>query len=108
MNNLFDNPMVNSARKSMSAKDIERLKLLGEEMYKDIDFEKSQILNNIPPEIQDSLFYLDSLIKSGLHPSMLNKDEKFLLSEGFGKTWYEKYGYVKEDLDEIVTVIMKE
>jgi hypothetical protein len=38
---------------------------------------------------------------------MLNKDEKFLLSEGFGKTWYEKYGYVKEDLDEIVTVIMK-
>ena len=103
MNNLFNNPMVEAARRSMPEKEIQRLKTIGEEMYKDIDFEKVQE-NNMPPEIHESLLYVDSLIKSGLHPSMLNKDEKFLLEEGFGPKWYENYGYVKDDLNEIVTL----
>jgi len=107
MNNLFNNPMVENARRSMSEKEIQRLKTVGEEMYKDIDFEKVEV-NNIPPEMKDSLLYVDSLIKSGLHPSMLNENEKFLLLEGFGSKWYENYGYVKEDLDEIVTIKMKD
>lgn len=100
---LFNNPMIQAARKSMSEKEIERLKTIGEEMYNDIDFEKVQE-NTMPPEIKESLLYVDSLIRSGLHPSMLNENEKFLLQEGFGPKWYENYGYVKEDLNEIVTV----
>jgi hypothetical protein len=99
--------MIEAARRSMPEKEIQRLKTIGEEMYKDIDFEKVQE-NNIPPEIKESLLYVDSLIKSGLHPSMLNENEKFLLIEGFGPKWYENYGYVKEDLNEIVTVKMKD
>jgi len=37
-------------------------------------------------------------LKSGLHPSMLDENEKILLKEALGDKWYEKYGYVEQDL----------
>ena len=38
-NDLFNNPMVESAKKAMDPKHIEDLRIKGESMYKDIDFE---------------------------------------------------------------------
>ena len=31
-------------------------------------------------------------------------NEKALLADAYGETWYENWGYVKEDLDDIVTL----
>jgi hypothetical protein len=97
---LFNNPMVTAARDAMTPEMLENYKRLGESMYKDIDFENGTIQNIINETLQK----LDCTLKSGLHPSMLSNDEKNLLKEEMGEKWYEKYGYVKEDLDKIVTI----
>ena len=103
MSDLFDNPMVRMARKALPKEKIERMKFLGESMFTDIDFEKTSD-NNLPSMFQESINYIDSMIKSGLHPSMLSKDEKILMKETIGEKWYEKYGYNEKDLDEIFTL----
>lgn len=97
---LFNNPMVEAARQSMSPEMLEKYKRLGESMYKDIDFENGTIQN----VIDESLKKMDHTLKSGLHPSMLSDDEKNLLKEEIGEKWYEKYGYVEDDLVDIVTI----
>jgi len=48
--------------------------------------------------------YVEHQLRSGLHPSMLEKDEKNLLVKIKGEEWYKNWGYVKEDLDNIVTL----
>ena len=42
-------------------------------------------------------------IKSGLHPCHIADVERAELVKKFGEKWYEKWGYVKEDLDDFVT-----
>ena len=101
--NLFNNPMVDAARKSMSPEDLANYQRIGEEFYKNIDFEKCEV-NNIPPVMLASFNYIDSMIKSGYHPSMMDDDEKNLMNEILGEKWYEKYGYVEGDLIDIVTI----
>lgn len=103
---LWNNDMVNSALKSMSPSDLEHYKKLGESLYKDLNFETSNIESkkNIPPYLSDALAYIVESIKSGLHPSMLDEDEKKVLEEIYGKEWYLKFDYTKEDLTDIVTV----
>jgi hypothetical protein len=49
--------------------------------------------------------YISEQLKSGLHPSMMEDDEKRLMEELFGKEWYTKWGYVEGDLTDIVTVV---
>jgi hypothetical protein len=39
-----------------------------------------------------------------MHPSMLEEDEKHVLLKSFGEDWYVKWGYVKGDLNEIITI----
>ena len=103
--NLFNNPMVESALKSMSVEELQRYKEIGERMYGTIDFEDSQILNNVPPPMYEAGAYISEQLKSGLHPSMMDDDEKRLMEELFGKEWYKKWGYVEGDLTDIVTVV---
>jgi len=97
---LFNNPMVDSARKAMTPEHIEELKLKGESLYKNIDFENG----TIDHDIEDSFFVLTEEIKSGLHPSFLTENEKSIMKEKLGDKWYEKFGYSVEDLQEIFTL----
>jgi len=99
-NNLFDNPMVTSAKKSMSKEQLEELKLKGESLYKDIDFEKGTIEH----AIEDSFFKINEDLKSGLHPYYLDENEIVILQDKLGDEWYKNYGYIKEDLNDIITI----
>ena len=110
---LFNNPMVNNARKNLSQKQIEDYKIKGEQMYGNINFENSTIPtdntnisvnNNLPVEMIEATMYILDSIRSGLHPSMLKTNEKELLKESYGEKWYEKYGYNELDLNDIVTI----
>ena len=103
---LWNNEMVNSALKSMSPSDLEHYKKLGEGLYKDLNFETSNIetKENMPPFLADALAYIVESIKSGLHPSMLDEDEKKVLTEVYGKEWYKKWDYTEADLTDIVTI----
>lgn len=100
---LFNNPMITSAKKAMAKKDLDHYQKLGESMYKDINFETSSV-NNLPQPMIDAAIYVESMIKSGMHPSLLDENDKNAMLEVYGEEWYKKYGYLKEDLNEIVTL----
>lgn len=99
-NDLFDNPMIEAARKAMTPEHIEDLRLKGESMYKNIDFENG----TIEQSIEDAFFILTEEIKSGLHPSFLTENEKSVMKEKLGDKWYENFGYSVEDLKELFTL----
>ena len=101
--NLFNDPAINEIKNSLPPETLEEYRLKGESMYKDIDFEKCAV-TNMPPFFSDHLIYLEELIKSGLHISMLDEDDIILLKEIHGEKLYERYDYVKEDLTEIFTI----
>jgi hypothetical protein len=104
---LWDNDMVKNATKSMSKNDLEKYAKLGESFYKDVDYETSTIIdknNIIPPFMKNAVKYVEESLKSGLHPSMMTKEEVELMKEIHGAKWYEIYGYVEGDLTDFVTL----
>jgi len=100
-NGSWDNPQFKAAWDSLSPKEQEEYKSAGEYMYnnKNVDYEQ-----NFDSVLKESAFYIIEGIKSGLHPSDLDKDEKRVLKEVYGEKWYIKYGYNEKDLEEIVTI----
>ena len=68
-----------------------------------IDILNGDIGKSINP-VTDSIAYIKLQLSDGLHPSFLEKEEKDFLSAQLGKEWYKEWGYVKEDLDDIVTL----
>jgi hypothetical protein len=100
---LFDNPMTRAAAEALSEQDKEKYKRIGESLYGTVDFENGENMDNIPLPMADAVAYLEAQLKSGLHPSMLESNEKTLLENVYGKEWYTKWGYVAGDLTEIIT-----
>ena len=100
---LFNNPMVDSARKSMSKEVLERYEAWGHAVFDDIDYETAAV-SKYPPPMLDALAYVEESLKSGQHPSTLSTEEKALLNEMRGKEWYKQWGYVEGDLKDIVTI----
>ena len=92
MSDLFNNPMVNEAKSSMTPEQLEDYQRMGEEMYNTIEFETSKLLNpekssNIELE---SVAYVVEGLKSGLLPSELDEDEVALLVNHYGEDWMDK------------------
>jgi hypothetical protein len=104
---VFNNPMVTAAINALSPEDLDKYRKIGEQMYGTIDFEGAHALNNMPAPMGEAVAYVLESLKSGLHPSMLDEDEKALLLDTLGDKWWEKYGYVEGDLTEIVTTAPK-
>lgn len=104
---LWDNDMVRNATQAMSKTDLSKYAKLGESFYKDVDYETSSIVDNnniIPPFMKNAVKYIEESLKSGLHPSMMTKEEKELMTSIHGNKWYENYGYVEGDLTDFVTL----
>ena len=104
-NDLFDNPMVRAAKNALSEEDKEKYKIIGEHLYGRMDFESGESTDSVPPPILDALAYITNELKAGLHPSFMEEDEKALLQNAYGDEWYKKWGYIKEDLENIVTFL---
>lgn len=100
---LFNNPMVENAQKSMTDEQKEHYKKLGEDMYNHVDFENSEILSNIDNSMKESGKYIYLQVRSGLHPSYLEENEKEIMLEVYGKEWYKEFGYNEKDLSEVNT-----
>ena len=100
MGDLFNNPLVNNALKSMTPEQLEGYKKFGESLYGTVDFEDSKIVNNMPAPMAESVAYIEEGIKSGLLPDDLTEDEVTLLQQAYGDEWYVKYGFKKEDVPE--------
>ena len=103
-NELFDNPMTKSALAALSDDDKKRYKMIGDHLYDRVNFENEKATNNMLPCMDEAVAYIEESIHSGLHPSMLEDNEKALLKESYGEEWYNRWGYVKDDLTDIVTL----
>ena len=100
MSDLFNNPMVNNALKSMTPEQIDDYKKKGEQMYGTVNFPDSTIINNLAPPMEESAAYIEAGIKSGLSPRDLTEDEIVLLTQAFGEEWYLRYGFTKDEVPE--------
>jgi hypothetical protein len=105
LNDLFDNPMTRAAMSALSVEEKEKYARIGEHLYGRINFEDGQALNNMPPPMVEAVACIELQLESGLHPSMLEENEKNLLNDAYGEEWYLKWNYVKEDLDDIITLV---
>ena len=88
---LFNNQMVNTARKSMTKEQLEEYKKKGEEFFADVNFEDKN--GNAVPPVESACAYISEGLKSGMHPSYLDDDEKRVMEEIYGKEWYKKWGW---------------
>ena len=100
---LWDNPMVNAARAAMSPEQIAEYEKQGEYMFSH-NFEMTQSLTTMPESSLEALSYIRESLKSGQHPSTLEQSEKDLLLDAHGDGWLAEFGYMKEDLNTIVTL----
>lgn len=103
---LFNNPMVDRARQSMTKEQIEEYESIGKYMYDNVKMETVNSAgvmnnNNLTQEMLDAIDYVEASIRSGQHISTLEENEKMLLKEAYGEKWYEKYGFVEADLNGI-------
>jgi hypothetical protein len=97
---IFSNPMVENALKAMSPEEVANYKKIGEEMYGNINFEDSTIINNIGAPSADAAVYIESGLNSGLHPADLDVNELYCMVDVHGEKWYEKWGYTREEVPE--------
>lgn len=99
---LFNNPMINKAKKQISNDQQERWAKIGEEMYNTVDFvDENGKSQTIPEDMMEGAAYVVDSIKSGMHISYLDNNEKELLKEIYGQKWYKHFGYTERDLTEI-------
>jgi hypothetical protein len=103
-NDLFEGVLVKSAISALSDEDKEKYRKLGQELYGKIDFENSKILSTNPDPIKESISYIESQLKSGIHPSMLEDTEKEIMNDFVGPEWYVSWGYTAEELNDFVIV----
>lgn len=87
---LFDNPMTRNILKTMSPEDINKYRKIGEELYGNIDFQKSEVIKNTPVPMDEALAYIKVALKSGIEPEDLEKEELDFLTEYFGDDWKDK------------------
>lgn len=103
-NDLFNNPMTQAAMAALSNEDKERYRVIGEQLYGNIDYQEGKVLNNMQPDMMEAIAYIETQLQSGMHPSVLEDNEKAILADAYGDEWYIDWGYVKEDLNDIVTL----
>lgn len=95
---LFNNPMIDSAKRALSPEQMEEYKKIGEYMYSDDKFKQVEHANKISSSQPDLLFYAEKALKSGLNPKELTQPEIQALYEKYGEKWYEQFDLCKDDI----------
>jgi hypothetical protein len=102
---LFDNPMVENAKKMLSPEQIEEYKKIGEYMYSNEALK--QIENKSLDKVNNDeyiLRYASEALNSGLSPLDLSQTELDVLKKIYGDTWYEKFGLTIQDIKKDIEV----
>lgn len=100
MCDIWNNPMVNNALKAMSKEDLEKYKKVGEQLYGNVNFEDSTVVNKLITPVDEAVAYIEEGLKSGLMPDDLDENEVILLQKTYGEEWYKKYGFSREEVPE--------
>ena len=96
---LFNNPMVESARKAMSPEQQEEYKRIGEYMYNNDVYKVNEIGSKVKEAGNaDLILYATEALKSGGNPNDLSGAELRALIDIYGDRWYEKFGFEESEV----------
>jgi hypothetical protein len=96
---LFNNPMVTSARKAMTPEQIENYKKIGEYMYNNPSFKFAEQGTNVKKaDSKDFLEYAVHALRSGGDPNDLSQEEIRELVSAYGEKWYENFGFLESEV----------
>lgn len=107
---IFNNPQIKRAKESLPPALRQQYEQMGESIWSQMESSKASISQsvgndvnytggNLPPPVEEAAAHIAEALKSGMHPSLLDENEKVVMSECFGAVWWENWGYTKEDMD---------
>lgn len=94
---LFDSIRKN-VEKGMTQEQIDNMKVLGEKFHESFDVTRGTTHDIHEVVMEEALAYVVESLKSGIHPSYLDEDERAILAAGYGENWHEKWGYTADDV----------
>lgn len=96
---LFNNPMVEAAKKAMSPEQIEEYKRIGEYMYKNDVYRVMEVGSKVKkPEKTELIMYATQALNSGGSPNDLSNEELVTLIDVYGDKWYERFGFEESEV----------
>jgi hypothetical protein len=96
---LFNNPMVEAAKRNMTKEQIEEYKRVGEYMYKHTNFNAVDVGSGIKEPTNEELAkYAECALRSGGDPKDLTDGEIVALIQKYGEKWYENFCLQKDDI----------
>lgn len=101
-NDLFNNPMVEAARKALTPEQIEEYKRMGEYMYNSIDYKNAVAGTQVrESKEEDLILYASEALKSGGDPYDLTEPELQALTNTYGEKWYERFGFAEDEVPKV-------
>ncbi len=98
-NDLFNNPMIDAARKAMTPEQIEEYKKVGEYMYNSVNYRISEIGSQVKESSEEDLIlYATEGLNSGLDPYDLSQEELRALINVYGEEWYNMFDYTSDEV----------
>lgn len=97
---IFDDPYIKKAYEALPEEEKQKYKAQGKHFFQNVNFDNTStgdIFEGIDP-LAESAASIVMSIKSGLHPSDLDDNEREILKSTLGSTWYLQFGYTEEDL----------
>jgi hypothetical protein len=88
---LFNNPMVNAARASMTKEQLDDYQKQGEYMFEMMDVTNDPLVE-LTNQVEDTL-------QGGLHPSYLDSSERLVMENKYGNEWFKTFGWDKLEMD---------
>lgn len=96
---LFNNPMVEAARKAMTPEQQEEYKRVGEYMYNNDVYKVNEVGSRVKEAGNaDLILYATEALKSGGNPNDLSGAELRALIDVYGDKWYEKFGFEESEV----------
>lgn len=98
-NDLFNNPMVEAAKKAMTPEQREEYKRIGEYMYNTDIYKIKEVGSRVKEANEEDLvIYATQALQSGLDPLDLSQEELRAMINIYGENWYERYGYTRDEV----------
>lgn len=94
---LFNNPIIENAKKALTEEQKEEYKKIGEYMYKDIDYKNVETKTKVATD-EETIYYASEALKAGGDPNDLSVDELKLLNKTYGEKWYERFNLTKDEV----------
>jgi hypothetical protein len=96
---LFNNPMVESAKKALTPEQQEEYKKFGEYMYNNTNYKSLEEGSKVKEaKTEDLLIYATAALRSGGDPFDLSEKELNELVNIYGEKWYEKFDLTEDEV----------